>query len=212
MVAADERERVLPRSQSFCLSSKLFYFASAATDLQTEKILGLHQKNSCFCNSAYLFISFKTHSLIQYLTIIGKDEIHFIPSPSRHISHIQYICGKHKIRISPSLPRISLSFSTIVAKIRCIISFQLHQDIFFHSGQLCKDKDLWFPQRCKERIKDAWLVTRVLCFARNCHARGKSYMKSKLPILLEPDKFLQVLPLWIIHSSADAVQKGWSEQ
>jgi hypothetical protein len=40
----------------------------------------------------------------------------------------------------------------------------------------------------------------------------RAYMKSKLPILLEPDKFLQVLPLWIIHSSADAVQKEWSEQ
>jgi hypothetical protein len=56
------------------------------------------------------------------------------------------------------------------------------------------------------------LVTTVLCFAQNCHARGKSYMKRKIPILLEPDKFLQVLPLWIIRSSVDAVQKGWSEQ
>ncbi len=145
---------MLPRSQSFCLSSKLFYFASAATDLQTEKILGLQQKNSCFLQllifsspsrlSLILYLTIvgkdEIHfipspsrlSLIQYLTIVGKDKIHFIPSPSRHLSHIQYICGKHKIHISPSLPRNSLSFSTIVAKIRCIISFQLHEDIFFH--------------------------------------------------------------------------------
>jgi hypothetical protein len=81
-----------------------------------KKILGLQQKNSCFCHFAYLFISFTTHSLIQYLTIIGKDEIHFIPSPSRPLSHIQYIRGKHKIHISPSLSRNCLSFSTIVAK------------------------------------------------------------------------------------------------
>jgi hypothetical protein len=56
------------------------------------------------------------------------------------------------------------------------------------------------------------LVTRVLYFAQNCHARGKSYMKSKIPILLEPNKFLQVLPLWIMRSSVDAVQKGWRKQ
>jgi hypothetical protein len=73
------RERELPRSQSFCLSSSFLYFASAATDPQTEKYLGCSKKIVAFA-TAYLFISFNTFSH-SVPTIVGKDKIHFIPSP-----------------------------------------------------------------------------------------------------------------------------------
>jgi hypothetical protein len=126
---------------------KLLYFASAATDLQTEKYLGCSRKIVAFA-TAYLFISIKTfsHSLP---TIVGKDEIHFIPSPSRYLSYsvhlwqtqdpflsisikkfslVQYNCGKDKIHhIFPMPSRHFLSSRAIVQRQRCLISTEMQR-------------------------------------------------------------------------------------
>jgi len=91
---------------------KLLYFASAATDLQTEKYLGCSRKIVAFA-TAYLFISIKTfyHSVP---TIVGKSR-----DPFRSIS----------------IKTISLIFSTFVANTRSI-SLHLYQEILSRSAQL----------------------------------------------------------------------------
>jgi hypothetical protein len=94
----------------------------------------LQQKNSCFCNclSFHLhqdFLSFSTYHLW-----LRRDPFHCV-SIKTSLSHSVHLWQTQD-------PYLSISISTIVAKIRSIISFQLHQDIFSHSEQLCKDKDL----------------------------------------------------------------------
>lgn len=96
-----------------------FVFCIHSNRCANRKILGLQQRNSCFCNC----LSFHLHQ-----DFLSFTTYHLLAKTRSILFHLHQ--------------DISLSFSTIVVKIRSIISLQLHQDIFSHSGQLCKDKDL----------------------------------------------------------------------